>query len=51
MIIVFPLLSYPFIANKIFGADSFDNYYVLLFIIGLVVFMYHGYLLYKVSNY
>ena len=49
MLIVFPLLAYPFISKQ-FGVESFDNYFALLFIVGLVVFMYHGYLLYKVSN-
>ena len=51
MLIVFPLLAYPFIAKQIFNIDSFNNYFALLFIIGLVVFLYHGYLLYKVSTY
>jgi len=51
MLIVFPLLSYPFIAKQLFNIESFDNYFALLFIVGLVVFMYHGYLLYKVSTY
>ena len=51
MLIVFPLLAYPFIAKQLFNIESFDNYFALLFIVGLVVFMYHGYLLYKVSTY
>jgi len=51
MLIVFPLLSYGFIGKHLFGVKSFDNYFALLMMVGLVVFMYHGYLLYKVSNY
>jgi hypothetical protein len=51
MLIVFPLLAYPFIAKKFYNVESFDNYFALLFIVGLVVFMYHGHLLYKVSKY
>ena len=51
MLIVFPLLAYPFIGKQLFNIAPFDNYFALLFIVGLVVFMYHGYLLYKVSTY
>jgi len=51
MLIVFPLLAYPFIAKKYFDVKSFDNYYLILFIIGLVVFMYHGYKLYLMNKY
>ena len=45
------LLVYPFIAQKYLDVKSFDNYYLILFIIGLVVFMYHGYKLYLVNKY
>ena len=49
MFIVAPIFIYPFIAEKLFGVKSFDNYFALLLIIGIVVFFYHSYLLYKVS--
>jgi len=51
MFIVAPLLMYPFIAKQFFDVESFDNYFALLLMIGIVVFFYHGYLLYKVSTY
>ena len=38
-----------YIAKQLFGVESFDNYFALLLIVGIVVFFYHGYLLYKVS--
>jgi len=49
MFIVAPIFIYPFIAEKLFGVKSFDNYFALLLIIGIIVFFYHGYLLYRVS--
>lgn len=49
MFIVAPIFIYPFIAKKLFNVKSFDNYFALLLIVGIVVFFYHGYLLYKVS--
>ena len=49
MFIVAPIFIYPFIAEKLFGVKSFDNYFALLLIIGIIVFFYHSYLLYKVS--
>mgnify|MGYP001324807183 CR=1 FL=1 len=49
MFIVAPIFIYPFIAKQFFDVESFDNYFALLLIVGVVVFFYHGYLLYKVS--
>jgi len=49
MFFVAPIFIYPFIAKHFFGVESFDNYFALLLIVGIVVFFYHGYLLYKVS--
>lgn len=49
MFFVAPIFIYPFIAEKLFGVKSFDNYFALLLIIGIIVFFYHSYLLYKVS--
>ena len=49
MFFVAPIFIYPFIAKKLFGVESFDNYFALLLIVGIVVFFYHGYLLYRVS--
>ena len=49
MFIVAPIFIYPFIAKQLFDVESFDNYFALLLIVGIVVFFYHGYLLYKVS--
>ena len=49
MFFVAPIFIYPFIAKHLFGVESFDNYFALLLIVGIVVFFYHGYLLYKVS--
>ena len=49
MFIVAPIFIYPFIAKQFFDVESFDNYFALLLIIGIVVFFYHGHLLYKVS--
>ena len=49
MFIVAPIFIYPFIAEKLFGVKSFDNYFALLLIVGIIVFFYHSYLLYKVS--
>ena len=51
MMIVFPLLAYPFIAKKYFKVKTFDNYFALLFIIGIVVYIYHGHLFYKMSKF
>ena len=51
MLIVFPLFAYPFIAQKYLDVKSFDNYFLILFIIGLVVFLYHGYKLYLINKY
>jgi hypothetical protein len=51
MLIVFPLLAYPFIAQKYLDVKSFDNYFLILFIIGLVVFLYHGYKFYLTNKY
>ena len=48
---VAPLFIYPFIATKYFNIKSFDNYFLILFIIGLVVFMYHGYKFYLINKY
>ena len=48
---VAPLFIYPFIATKYFNVKSFDNYFLILFIIGLVVFMYHGYKFYLINKY
>ena len=49
MFIVAPILIYPFISKKLFGVESFDNYFALLLIVGIVVFFYHGYLFYRIS--
>jgi len=49
MFIVAPIFIYPFIAKQFFDVESFDNYFSLLLIVGIVVFFYHRYLLYKVS--
>ena len=49
--LVTPLFIYPFIAKKYFGEKSFDNYYLVLFLLGIVVFMYHGYKLYLFNKY
>ena len=43
MFFVTPLFIYPFVADKYFNVKSYDNYFLIMFIIGLVVFMYHGY--------
>jgi len=51
MLFVVPLLVYPFIAEKYLGVKSFDNYFLILFLIGVVVFMYHGYKLYLMNKY
>ena len=51
MFFVAPLFIYPFIATKYFNIKSFDNYFLILFIIGLVVFMYHGYKFYLINKY
>jgi hypothetical protein len=51
MLFVAPLLVYPFIAEKYLGVKSFDNYFLILFLIGVVVFMYHGYKLYLMNKY
>ena len=51
MFFVTGILAYPFIAKKYFDVKSFDNYYLILFIIGLVVFMYHGYKFYLINKY
>ena len=51
MFFVAPLFIYPFIATKYFNVKSFDNYFLILFIIGLVVFMYHGYKFYLINKY
>jgi len=51
MFFVAPLFIYPFIAEKYFNVKSFDNYFLILFIIGLVVFMYHGYKIYLINKY
>jgi len=51
MFFVAPLLAYPFIADKYFDVKSFDNYFLILFLIGLVVFMYHGYKFYLINKY
>jgi len=49
MFIVAPIFIYPFIAKQFFDVESFDNYFVLLLIVGIVVFFYHGYLFYRIS--
>ena len=49
MFFVAPIFIYPIIAKQLFGVESFDNYFALLLIVGIVVFFYHGYLLYRVS--
>ena len=51
MFFVTALLVYPLIAKKYFDVKLFDNYFLILFIIGLVVFMYHGYKLYLMNKY
>jgi len=51
MFFVAPLFVYPFIATKYFNIKSFDNYFLILFIIGLVVFIYHGYKFYLINKY
>jgi hypothetical protein len=51
MFFVAPLFVYPFIAQKYFGVKSYDNYFLILFLIGIVVFMYHGYKLYLINKY
>ena len=49
MFIVAPIFIYPFIAKQFFDVESFDNYFALLLIVGIVVFFYHGYLFYRIS--
>ena len=51
MFFVAPLFVYPFIAQKYFNVKSYDNYFLILFLIGLVVFMYHGYKFYLINKY
>ena len=48
MFIVAPIFIYPFIAKQFFNVESFDNYFALLLIVGIVVFFYHGYLFYRI---
>jgi hypothetical protein len=46
---VAPLLMYPFIMNYYTKKkNNYENYFILLFIIGMVVFLYHGYKLRKI---
>jgi len=51
MFFVTPLFIYPFVADKYLNVKSYDNYFLLMFIIGLVVFMYHGYKFYLINKY
>ena len=51
MFFVAPLFVYQFIAQKYFNVKSYDNYFLILFLVGLVVFMYHGYKFYLINKY
>ena len=51
MFLVTPLFIYPFVADKYFNGKSYDNYFLIMFIIGLVVFMYHGYKFFLINKY
>ena len=51
MFFVTPLFIYPFVADKYLNVKSYDNYFLLMFIIGLVVFMYHGYKFFLINKY
>lgn len=51
MFFVAPLFVYPLIAQKYFNTNTFDNYFLIMFMIGLVVFMYHGYKFYLINMY
>ena len=51
MFFVTPLFIYPFVADKYLNVKSYGNYFLIMFIIGLVVFMYHGYKFYLINKY
>ena len=51
MFFVTPLFIYPFVVDKYLNVKSYDNYFLLMFIIGLVVFYVSGYKFYLINKY